>query len=91
MFNFLDYFREGFLTLQYHISKEIIKYHSNDNDELPQVFMQRFPYPSWISDPLQMAMQSFVSLVFMIAFSSVCINTVKVITIEKEKQLKVRH
>ncbi|GJQ88074.1 hypothetical protein Trydic_g13087 [Trypoxylus dichotomus] len=84
-----NYFNEGFLTLQYYVSTEIIKYYANENFiELPQVLMQRFPYPSWLNDPLQTALESLISLLFMIAFSSVCINTVKVITLEKEKQLK---
>lgn len=51
--------------------------------------MQRFPYSSWLDDPLQAVLQSFVSLMFMLSFVYPCINTVKVITTEKEKQLKV--
>lgn len=51
--------------------------------------MQRYPYPSWINDPLLTALQSFVGIVIMLSFVYTCINTVKVITTEKEKQLKV--
>ncbi|KRT81014.1 hypothetical protein AMK59_6215, partial [Oryctes borbonicus] len=84
-----NYFHEGFLTLQYHVSREIIKYHANDDfTDQPQLFMQRFPYPSWFNDYMQIALESVVGLLFMIAFASVCVNTVKVITLEKERQLK---
>ncbi|GJQ88081.1 hypothetical protein Trydic_g13093 [Trypoxylus dichotomus] len=84
-----SYFDEGFLSLQYYISREIIKHHTqNDSIEIPDIIMQRFPYSSWLNDPLQAVLQSFVSLVFMLSFVYPCINTVKVITTEKEKQLK---
>lgn len=87
---FSGYSREGFLTLQYLISRELIKYHNDDDFfEMPQIFMQRFPYPPWINDALLVALQTFVGLIFMLSFVYPCINTVKVITTEKEKQLKV--
>lgn len=60
-----------------------------NKEELPEIFMRRFPYPSWIEDMLLTALQSFVSIIFMLSFVYACINTVKVITTEKEKQLKV--
>nr|XP_022911475.1 ATP-binding cassette sub-family A member 3-like isoform X1 [Onthophagus taurus] len=87
-----SYYDEGFLTLQYDISREIIKYHMKINEisdnTLPTVMMERFPYPSWISDPLLQALQNFVGIIVMLSFVYSCINTVKVITDEKEKQLK---
>jgi ATP-binding cassette subfamily A (ABC1) protein 3 len=54
----------------------------------PMVQMQRFPYASWIEDPLLQALESFVGIIIMLSFVYTCINTVKVITTEKEKQLK---
>ncbi|GJQ88078.1 hypothetical protein Trydic_g13091 [Trypoxylus dichotomus] len=84
-----SYFNEGFLSLQYYISREIIRHHTqNDSIDIPRIVMQRFPYPPWLNDPLQALLQSFVSLVFMLSFVYPCINTVKVITTEKERQLK---
>lgn len=50
--------------------------------------MQRYPYPPYIEDPLLMALVNFISMVIMLSFVYTCINTVKVITAEKEKQLK---
>ncbi|KAK9702272.1 hypothetical protein QE152_g30095 [Popillia japonica] len=85
----LGYFDEGFLTLQYYISREFIKYHvDNDSFQMPTLTMQRFPYPAWTYDPLLLALRGFLSLMFMLSFVYPCINTVKVITTEKEKQLK---
>lgn len=55
----------------------------------PMIRMQRFPYASWIQDPLLIALESFVGIIIMLSFVYTCINTVKVITAEKEKQLKV--
>lgn len=53
------------------------------------LLMQRFPYPKWIEDILLTALQTFVGLIIMLSFVYTCISTVKVITTEKEKQLKV--
>ncbi|GJQ67966.1 hypothetical protein Trydic_g16721 [Trypoxylus dichotomus] len=80
------YFREGFLGLQNDLAKEILNIHNAE--ESPEIMMCRFPYPAWIDDPLLTALQSFVSIIFMLSFVYSCINTVKVITTEKEKQLK---
>lgn len=55
----------------------------------PLVKMQRYPYSKWMSDPLLQALISFVSIIIMLSFVYTCINTVKVITTEKERQLKV--
>jgi ATP-binding cassette subfamily A (ABC1) protein 3 len=51
--------------------------------------MQRFPHASWKEDPLLPALIGFIGLIIMLSFVYTCINTVKAITTEKEKQLKV--
>lgn len=56
--------------------------------EVPEVQLQRFPYPPYIDDPLLIALSNFISIVIMLSFVYTCINTVKVITNEKEKQVK---
>ena len=61
-----------------------------DDVDDTKVYLRRFPYPSWIDDPLLTALQSFVGIIIMLSFVYTCINTVKVITTEKERQLKVR-
>lgn len=56
---------------------------------LPIIHIQRFPHAAWKEDPLLPALISFIGLLIMLSFVYTCINTVKVITVEKEKQLKV--
>ncbi|XP_063925793.1 phospholipid-transporting ATPase ABCA3-like isoform X3 [Zophobas morio] len=95
------YFSEGFLTLQLVMTYVLaISGYSEDvtnldavRDKLlsvlpPMIQMKRFPYASWIEDPLLQALESFVGILIMLSFVYTCINTVKVITAEKEKQLK---
>lgn len=56
----------------------------------PYVHMRRFPYYQWEEDPLLQALQGFAGLVVMVSFCFTCTNLVKMITNEKEKQLKVK-
>lgn len=93
---------EGFLALQT-VLTYILTYAGHDPDVTsfddlkmkmletlpPAIQMRRFPYAEWISDPLLEALKSFVGIIIMLSFVYTCINTVKVITTEKEKQLKV--
>lgn len=81
--------------LQQELSFSIINYfkrevhnRSFDHNSVP-ILMQRFPYPEWNQDDLLTALQAFVGLIVMLSFVYTCINTVKIITVEKEKQLKV--
>nr|XP_022911287.1 ATP-binding cassette sub-family A member 3-like [Onthophagus taurus]XP_022911294.1 ATP-binding cassette sub-family A member 3-like [Onthophagus taurus] len=87
-----NYYFEGFLTLQHEISVEIINAHvrrkTNVEADFPPILMQRYPYPAWISDFLLEALKSFVGIIIMLSFVYTCINTVRVITNEKETQMK---
>ncbi|KAF5277495.1 hypothetical protein FQR65_LT03832 [Abscondita terminalis] len=84
-----SYYYEGFLKLQQELSYAIIKHFKEDfNRTAIPVLMQRFPYPKWIHDLLLTALQTFVGLIIMLSFVYTCISTVKIITTEKEKQLK---
>ncbi|XP_060519226.1 phospholipid-transporting ATPase ABCA3 isoform X2 [Cylas formicarius] len=94
------YYREGFLGLQHITSLLIILERLNvsltDFSELaaalppylPLITMRRFPHASWYDDMLLTALESFVGMIIMLSFVYTCINTVKTITQEKEKQLK---
>lgn len=62
----------------------------NNQNKIPFILMERFPNAAWTDDILLTPLQSFVGLIFMLSFVYTCINTVKAITTEKEKQLKVR-
>lgn len=100
-----DYFAEGFLALQHLLSTFATLYNAgykipagnSINDwsflqtlDLPFVNMRRFPYAAWKEDLLLTPLKAFVSIIVMLSFVYPCINTVKSITTEKEKQLKVR-
>ncbi|XP_018330699.1 ATP-binding cassette sub-family A member 3 [Agrilus planipennis] len=86
------YQEEGFLPLQQELSLSLISYFketsSSNNFQKPDIWMQRYPYPRWINDFLLTALESFVSLIIMLSFVYTCINIVRCVTIEKEKQLK---
>ncbi|XP_019867946.2 phospholipid-transporting ATPase ABCA3-like [Aethina tumida] len=57
-------------------------------EDVPIIEMRRFAYPSWNEDILLQMLISFCGIIFMLSFVYTCINTVKTITTEKEKQLK---
>uniref|UniRef100_A0A1Y9GL18 ABC transporter domain-containing protein n=1 Tax=Anopheles arabiensis TaxID=7173 RepID=A0A1Y9GL18_ANOAR len=82
-----NYWREGFLTLQAAISRTFIRRQRADYD-LPDVSLRRFPYPPYYEDLVLVAMERLLPMIILISFFYTCINTVKFITIEKEKQLK---
>lgn len=49
---------------------------------------QRYPYPAFYSDPLLLGLENLLPLIIVVAFFYTCINTVKYIAVEKERQLK---
>lgn len=51
-------------------------------------FPQRFPYPPFVLDILLQGLQALISLFILLSFVYPCINIIKYITTEKEKQLK---
>ncbi|XP_065364636.1 phospholipid-transporting ATPase ABCA3-like isoform X2 [Calliphora vicina] len=83
----VGYLREGFLPVQNAISMAYMKLVTNNN-ELPYVEMQRYPYPAYIFDPLLEGLSSIMSLIILLSFIYPCTYIVKYITAEKEKQLK---
>jgi ATP-binding cassette subfamily A (ABC1) protein 3 len=84
-----DYAQRGFLALQHQVSMALVEYLQQKPLQNVTVVMQRFPYPKYIQDPLLEALESFVSLIFMLSFVYTCINIVRMVTTEKERQLKV--
>ncbi|XP_061399278.1 phospholipid-transporting ATPase ABCA3-like [Musca vetustissima] len=83
----VGYIRESFLPVQHAISMAYAKLVTQRTD-LPEVTMQRYPYPAYIYDPLLEGMASFVPLIILLSFIYPCSNIVRNITAEKEKQLK---
>lgn len=70
-------------------STDIFNILSVMDEGIPVVNMRRYPYPEYIKDMLLDALKSMLGIIIMLSFVYTCINTVKTITSEKEKQLKV--
>ncbi|EFA12134.2 ATP-binding cassette sub-family A member 3-like Protein [Tribolium castaneum] len=93
-----SYHLEGFLALQILITYfllltqnevySLLQRETALNIQNPVILLQRFPHAAWREDPLLPALISFIGILIMLSFVYTCINTVKVITVEKEKQLK---
>ncbi|XP_053679934.1 phospholipid-transporting ATPase ABCA3-like [Anopheles nili] len=82
-----NYYNESFITVQSAISRAIIQ-ERDPSFALPDIYLNRFPYPPYYSDPLLTGFENLLPLIVVIAFFYTAINTVKYITVEKEKQLK---
>uniref|UniRef100_A0A182IZM7 ABC transporter domain-containing protein n=1 Tax=Anopheles atroparvus TaxID=41427 RepID=A0A182IZM7_ANOAO len=83
-----NYYAEGFASVQNAISRSVLEMRGVRNDTLPHVELKRFPYPAFYDDPLLRGLENLFPSIIMVAFFYSCINTVKFITLEKEKQLK---
>ncbi|XP_053658365.1 phospholipid-transporting ATPase ABCA3-like [Anopheles marshallii] len=82
-----NYYNESFITVQSAVSRALIL-ERDPSFALPDIYLNRFPYPPYYSDPLLTGFENLLPLIIVIAFFYTAINTVKYITVEKEKQLK---
>uniref|UniRef100_A0A8W7P6N4 ABC transporter domain-containing protein n=1 Tax=Anopheles coluzzii TaxID=1518534 RepID=A0A8W7P6N4_ANOCL len=82
-----NYYNESFIAVQSAVSRAIIL-ERDASFALPDIYLNRFPYPPYYSDPLLTGFENLLPLIIVIAFFYTAINTVKYITVEKEKQLK---
>ncbi|XP_052859969.1 phospholipid-transporting ATPase ABCA3-like [Anopheles cruzii] len=82
-----NYYNESFIAVQSAVSRAIIL-ERDPTIQLPDIYLNRFPYPPYYSDPLLTGFENLLPLIIVIAFFYTAINTVKYITVEKEKQLK---
>ncbi|XP_055596271.1 phospholipid-transporting ATPase ABCA3-like [Uranotaenia lowii] len=82
-----NYYGEGFASVQNAVTRALLSI-KNVNLTLPTVSLKRFPYPPFYNDPLLRGLENLFPAIIMIAFFYSCINTVKFITLEKERQLK---
>ncbi|XP_029725464.2 phospholipid-transporting ATPase ABCA3 [Aedes albopictus] len=82
-----SYFEENFISVQAAVSASIIRERS-PAVEIPPVFVQRYPYPPYMDDPVVQSMEQMLSLILMLSFFYTCIVIVKHIAVEKERQLK---
>ncbi|XP_055596640.1 phospholipid-transporting ATPase ABCA1-like [Uranotaenia lowii] len=83
------YFREGFLSIQHFIFKSFVERVKQIQDQtVPDVILQRFPYPPFLEDSFPSSLTTFLPISVMLAFIYPCISIVKSILFEKEKQIK---
>lgn len=82
------YFREGFLSIQHFIFKSFVASVKVLEQEVPDVIVQRFPYPPFLDDNFPSSLTTFLPISVMLAFIYPCISIVKSIIFEKEKQIK---
>lgn len=81
--------QQGFIALQNAIERQIIyETTSATPGDLPELLIERFPYPAYVEDFLGMVLEFALPTLFVIAFIYNSINTIKYITLEKEMQLK---
>lgn len=77
-----------FLAVQHAISQEIIKQKAGKPIGT-KVYLQRLPQLAYREDQLLVALERFISMIIMLCFAYSFVNTVRVVTFEKELQLKV--
>lgn len=75
------YYKEGFLTIQSALSREFLKRVEADTEKnvtIPEIYVQRFPYPAYKSDRLLLGLEFLFPVIIINSFLYVCINLVKV-------------
>ncbi|CAH2037510.1 unnamed protein product, partial [Iphiclides podalirius] len=82
-----SYSPEMFLAVQHAVSQEIIKQKSGKSVNT-KVYLQRLPQIAYRNDDLLIALERFISMIIMLCFAYTFVNTVRVVTQEKELQLK---
>lgn len=80
------YFSTGFLAVQSAIAASFFEIHAKDN--FPHIVMKSFPYPPYTYDVLLSVLKFTFSLFLMLSSIYPCMNTVRFIVYEKQKQLK---
>lgn len=78
-----NYYNDQFIALQSAISMAFIKSLQDVDEELPEIVLQRFPYPATTVDTMANSLKSTCSFILFISFAFVCTNNVKV----KEKKI----
>lgn len=80
-----SYYKEGFLAIQNAIAKAFV---TMNNATMPDIQTQRFPTPEHITNLFASEFQFLMPLFFLMSLNYTFMNTVRFISIEKEKQLK---
>nr|CAI5856712.1 unnamed protein product [Callosobruchus analis] len=99
-----NYYEEGFLMVQQLLVLGFMYARDNSGDNqsdniakvvtwkdakgFPSMYMQRFPHSSWYSDPFNNNLKLFMPIMTLFVFMPFFVNTVQMIVLEKEMQLK---
>ena len=88
---FLDYYSDGFLTLQHGLHQSIVKVLNPNGTDVSSfsTLMQRFPYPPYTDDIFLTTIQSNLPFFIMLCMIFFSLNIPKEVTLEKERKLKV--
>lgn len=82
------YAREGFAAIQNAIADHFLRIHSANTIQMPTIRIQRFPHPPFRQDFLLDILEELIPIIIVLSYIYPCINTIKVIAVEKERQLK---
>ena len=90
--NILDYYEEGFLTLQHALHQSVVEILNPNASMQTQAFstkMERFPYPPYTNDIFLTVIQTNFPFFIMLCMIFFSLSIPKEVTLEKEKKLKV--
>lgn len=84
-----SYYKEGFLALQNAIARSYAEVNNQSTTKRwPDIQMKRFPTPSHVYNMFASDLQVLMPLFFLMSLNYTFMNTIRFISIEKEKQLK---
>lgn len=85
-----SYYKEGFLAIQNSIATAFIEMHQSGSEKptTPEILLNRFPYPGYLKNILMSNINTLMQIFLLISLNYTFMNTVRFISIEKEKQLK---
>lgn len=79
------YIASGFLAIQQAIARA---YALQSSIRFPVIGMKALPFPAYVTDAMDTLMDILIPAYFVIGFTYAFMNTVRFMTIEKERQLK---
>lgn len=84
------YYRDGFVFMQNLIMKAFLSLKGNESiiEDVPEIFIQKFPYPPGVIDTLILPLQIVFTLFLLLTYIYPVINIVKTLVDEKESKLQ---
>ncbi|CAH2106426.1 unnamed protein product [Euphydryas editha] len=82
------YVNEMFIAIQHAISMELISQLTKENLHHFNIHLQRYPHPPYTEDLAVEALTFVFPMFFMLSFTYTAVNLIRIVTVEKELQLK---